>query len=147
MFSPTACIFKNNIIVPIAVVPRANALPQLVCQPFVVPKGTWRIIWNLVTIFEPESPQSEYATFPEENPINPAPGSDPHFTNPEPISDTQWAVSITVGDEEALARPIPYLIDFLYSGESFNSRKLIRHDPTIVVSKDPIEPPPPGGGR
>jgi hypothetical protein len=148
MFAPAACVFRNTIIVPIAVLPPSlpGGEPQLVCPPFIVPTGTWTLVWNLVTLNTPEAP---LATFPEEQGVVPLLGTSQKFDSFRRISDTQWINTLTNPEDKAKAKatPLSYLIRFYYGlpvePNLFTSqdRRVIGHDPTIVVSQDPVEPP------
>ncbi len=151
MISPIATTYKNNIIVPIAVLapPVPGKDPQLVCPAFIVPLGDWLIVWNLVTI---HYAQLAHATFPDQKGIALILGQTQNFTSSMRVSETQWVSSIVNTPRETMAKafPLSYVVSFYYppAGDS-NERKLytsedrhvISHDPTIVVSQDPIEPP------
>ncbi|HXU45661.1 MAG TPA: hypothetical protein VN783_09050 [Thermoanaerobaculia bacterium] len=148
MISPAASIYENNIIVPIAVLPPliVGKDPRLVCPPFIVHPGDWLIVWELVTI---HYAQLAHATFPDEGGIFEMPGHEQAFTSSTRISDTQWVVSII--NEPQIDKPkvfaIPYGIGFLYPTPgnpnpvlyTSENRNVIRQDPTIVVSQDPVE--------
>lgn len=149
MTQPAATTYKNNIIVPIAVMPPLvpGKEPQLVCPPFIVPLGDWLIVWNLVTI---HYPQIAHAIFPEEAGIALLLGQKPNFSSSTRVSDTQWMASILNAPQESMAKasPLSYVVSFYYPAGASNGGKLytsqdrdvIRHDPTIVVSQDPVEP-------
>lgn len=150
MTLPAATTYKNNIIVPIAVLPPLvpGKEPQLVCPAFIVPLGDWLIVWNLVTI---HYAQLAHATFPEQQGIALILGQPQNFTSSMRISDTQWTASIVNTPKEAMAKafPLSYVVSFYYPpAGNPNDRKLytsedrsvISHDPTIVVSQDPVEP-------
>ncbi|HXU34250.1 MAG TPA: hypothetical protein VN851_27065 [Thermoanaerobaculia bacterium] len=150
MISPAPTTYKNNIIVPIAVLPplMPGKEPQLVCPAFIVPPGDWLIVWNLVTI---HYAQLAHATFPAENGISLIFGQDQNFTSTLRVSETQWVASILNGPKEGKSKAFPlfYLVSFLYptpgnpNGPTLytsQNRNVIRHDPTIVVSQDPVEP-------
>ncbi len=148
MISPIATTYEHNIIVPIAVMPPLvpGKDPQLVCPAFIVPPGDWLIVWNLVTIRHPEITN---ATFPAEKGITLMLGQDQNFTSSVRVSETQWVASI-VNDpksEKAKVFPLSYVVSFYYSPPGSNQkvlyttqdRDVISHDPTIVVSQDPID--------
>ncbi|HEV7667047.1 MAG TPA: hypothetical protein VGS22_00860 [Thermoanaerobaculia bacterium] len=158
MIAPAPALFRDNLIVPIAVLPplAPDGKPRLVCPPFIVPPGSWVISWNLVTIVQPTIVQPElgHATFPEIGGIQLLFGQDPNFTHSAKVSETQWLARITniKREDRAMAFPLAYLVSFFYpmtvGGQNdvpvlFTSedRDLISHDPTIVVSQDPIESP------
>jgi hypothetical protein len=151
MFPPAASTYKNNIFIPIAVLPPliAGTEPRLVCPAFLVPLGDWLIVWNLVTI---NYPQIAHAVFTQSDGIEPKPGLS--FTSSKRISDTQWVTSFKNSSTEAVIETIlaAYVINFDYpmpTAENPNAigtfsstnRKVISHDPTIVITHDPIEPP------
>lgn len=151
MISPAATTYKNNIIVPIAVLPPLvpGKDPQLVCPAFIVPLGDWLIVWNLVTI---HYAQLAHATFPDQRGIALILGQSQNFTSSTRVSDTQWMSSIVNAPHTTMPKvsPLSYVVSFYYPmADSSNERKLytsedrgvISHDPTIVVSQDPIEPP------
>ena len=149
MMLPAASSYKNSLIVPIAVVPPMvpGKEPQLVCQPFIVPLGDWFIVWNLVTI---HTPLAAHATFPESAGIALLLGQTTNFTSSTRLSDTQWMTSILNSPKESMAKasPLSYVVSFYYPGGGDANGKLytsadrgvISHDPTIVVSQDPVEP-------
>ncbi len=157
MFAPGVSIFKDTIVVTIAVFPPlpGETDPRLCCAPFIVPKGNWTIVWNLVTV--QDSPresnvQLAYATFPDEMGIYLLLSQDINFDSSNRVSETQWVTSLPCYiDKKVYA--LSYVIKFNYgpanNRASFSSenRKVIDHDPTIVVSKDPIEPPIGSGGE
>ena len=149
MISPAPTTYRNNIIVPIAVLPplMVGKDPQLVCPAFIVPPGDWLIVWNLVTI---HYAQLVHATFPDEKGIALILGQAQNFTSSTRVSDTQWVASIVNAPKETMAKafPLSYVVSFYYPAPgSPNERKLytsedrgvISHDPTIVVSQDPID--------
>jgi hypothetical protein len=151
MISPTPTTYRNRLIVPIAVVPPLipGKEPQLICPPFILPPGDWVIVWNLVTIDDSELP---HATFPADHGIDLMLGQAQNFSSSTRISETQWVVSVSNGAkaDQSKAFPLFYIVSFLYSaGGAGNSpvlyssrnRHVIHHDPTIVVSQDPVEPP------
>lgn len=151
MISPAPTTYRNNLIVPIAVVPPLipGKEPQLICPPFIVPPGDWVIVWNLVTIHYSEL---AHATFPAERGIELMIGQAQNFNSSARISETQWVASVSNGTkaDQSKAFPLFYIVSFLYpDGGAGNSpmlytsenRHVIRHDPTIVVSQDPVEPP------
>lgn len=152
--SLTPNTYRNNILVPIAVLPPliAGKEPALVCPPFIVPPGDWLIVWNLVTIHYAEL---AHAIFPEERGITLILGQTQNLHSSSRISDTQWLASIVNDpkDQQAKAFPLSYVVSFLYPTVSSQGnspppilytsqdRHVISHDPTIVVSQDPVEPP------
>jgi hypothetical protein len=142
----------HTIIVPVLVsqpmIPEGP--PQLQAPTFVLPQGSWSIIWNLVTIFP-----FQFAAFQEQEGIVIPPNQALSFTNSVFLSGTQWQASIVNDITEDLL-PISYIINFSLSVTnqdvelspsavpsagifSSQDRKVISHDPTIAVSKDPIE--------
>lgn len=149
MISPAPSTYKDNIIVTVAVLaPQVpGGKPRLVCPPFIVPPGDWVVIWNLVTISQAEVVA---ATFPKAKGIVPLLGQGQNFTLSTQISDTQWLAKISSGprDDKGKAFPFSYEVRFYYPATkqkrkhvfSSTDRELIRHDPTIVVSQDPVEP-------
>jgi hypothetical protein len=153
MIAPAPAVFRGNLIIPIAVLPPLppDGKPRLFCPPFIVPPGSWVISWNLVTIVQPEQ---GHATFPDIGGIQLLLGQDPNFIHSAKLSETQWLARITNVEREdkPKAFPLAYLVSFLYpmtvGGKNgvpvlFTSkdRDLISHDPTIVVSQDPVESP------
>lgn len=154
MTPPMATLYRNNIIVPIAVVPPLlpGKDPQLVCPAFIVPPGDWSIVWNLVTIHYAEL---VHATFPETRGVELMVGQPQNFNSSMRISETQWAASVSNETKSELSKAFPlfYVVSFFYPGPTAagatatpvlytsQNRGVIRHDPTIVVSQDPVEPP------
>ncbi|MEP7009578.1 MAG: hypothetical protein ABJC13_04580 [Acidobacteriota bacterium] len=148
MISPIATTYEHNIIVPIAVMPPLvpGKDPQLVCPAFIVPPGDWLIVWNLVTIRQPEIAK---ATFPAEKGIALMYGQGQNFDWSRRISETQWVASVGNGPKTAMAKvfPLSYVVSFYYPAPGSNKkvryttkdRGVISHDPTIVVSQDPID--------
>lgn len=144
MFSPTPCTYRNNtIIIPIAV----HVIPggtRLVCPPFIVPSGDWTLVWNLVTITDPESP---HAVFEPKTGIQAVLGAHHKLRPSKQISDTQWAASFSANCE-ATVEPFSYAVRYILPNPSgkrvlydSTERKVITHDPTIVIAHDPVEPP------
>jgi hypothetical protein len=107
--------------------------------PFWVPKGTWTLVWNLVTLhLDRGAPLATFA----------APGillkSGEHqrlvVLKEGRASDTQYWMTVENMDapEQAL---LGY--DILFGG-GLRMRQV--YDPTIIVATDPIDPPPGEGG-
>ncbi len=149
MILPAPTSYKNNLIIPIAVMPPLvpGGEPQLVCPSFILPLGEWLLVWNLVTIIHPELSR---ATFADKG-IVPMLGQTPNFSSSFQTSDTQWVCSISNESKEEVSKAYPffYVVRFRYPqpGQGndltvFTSedRAVIDHDPTIVVSQDPAEP-------
>lgn len=143
MFALEPCIYGNTIIIPIAVVPPSpgGTQPRLARPPFLVPAGSWTLVWNLVTI----PSRLPAATFPTENGIELQETGAIRFNASARISDTQWSASAVTSSEASMSS-VSYNINFNWPGDpevlvSSTDRKVISHDPTIVVSHDPIEPP------
>ncbi|MDX1998750.1 MAG: hypothetical protein SF066_13620 [Thermoanaerobaculia bacterium] len=151
MISPSPTTYRNRLIVPIAVVPPAisGKEPRLICPPFILPPGDWVIVWNLVTIDDSEL---TLATFPADHGIDLMLGQAQNFNSSTRVSETQWRASVSNGAkaDQSKAFPLFYIVSFHYpAGGAGNApalftsknRHVIRHDPTIVVSQDPVEPP------
>lgn len=148
MLPPVSTLCNRTLIVPLAVVPplEEGGDPSLLCAPFIVPQGSWTIVWNLVTLSAPrgaEDPPALQATFAAGRGILPVFGQELRLLNCWQLSPTQWAASI-VNEIEKRADAVTYDIAFDYGGKNggYRSQDVCHHDPTIVVTKDPIEPPP-----
>jgi hypothetical protein len=151
MLPPVPTLCGKTLIVPLGVFPPPvdKEEPTMVCAPFLVPKGIWTIVWNLVTLHEPrgkDDPEPLQATFAEKG-IAPLFGQEVKLlTPPWQVSPTQWAVSID-NQTEKRADALSYDIAIQYgpannSGDRrvYRANEICHHDPTIVVTKDPIEP-------
>jgi hypothetical protein len=151
MLPPVPTLCNRTLFVPLAVLPPAEkgGTPTLLCPTFVVPQGEWTIVWNLVTLNPQrgaDDPEPLQARFAAGKGILPIVGQELHTTISWAISPTQWAASI-VNQIEKRVDAITYDVAIEYGdgNDAYESKKICHHDPTIVVSKDPIEPPPSGG--
>jgi hypothetical protein len=126
----------RTIYVPVRVSPPTlgSGDPLVWTPPLALPKGTWKVIWQL----DPESLQLAKFIFP---------GIEKHDPNsvPQLIVENNWigtdhdhcAVTLTNQTNE-VEEPASCSMDFYLEkpqGGTFT------HDPTIAVTKDPLDPP------
>jgi hypothetical protein len=156
MAAPDYSVFKdtvtNTIAVTVTVYPPSpgGTCPQVRCPTFLVPgTGPWTIVWDLVSINDPlrvDDPKARYAAFEQGRGVALFLGQRQNFTAEKRVSDTQWAVSFT-NDGRDVVESLGYEIRFTYGEEnalfSTTNRQVLHHDPSRVVSKDPVEPLPP----
>jgi hypothetical protein len=91
--------------------------------------GFYEVVWNLVTVGG-----GSIATFASE-PLKVPEGGDPStLGNVRTISPTQCAATLDAKGPSVQA--IPYSLQITKPGGA-----LIRHDPSIIVSEDPVEIP------
>ncbi len=103
-------------------------LGELRSASFGAPAGVIRIVWNLMTV------AGEQATF-NETPLECASTGACNLINIQRLSPTQCS-AILMGNTKVL-QPLPYLIRV----DLMSTATTLVHDPTIVVSPDPVEIP------
>ncbi len=132
MSSPEYSVFSDTYVIPVIVHPPVLGNPEakVYCPTFILPKGLSRIVWNLVTL------GPRVAVFAEEG-ISELLDGPYKLTDSAAVSPTQWTAHLR-HDCPQLFDGIAYRINFHFTDDTEN---LYQHDPTIVVSRDPIEPP------
>jgi hypothetical protein len=148
MPTPSYSIFSRTFVVPVMITPPANAdqCLKVSCEPIIVPPGRWKIVWNLIVA---DLKLASPAKLDRKEGIQTLLKPGYYLTDSVWISETQWEAMLE-HDCKILVDAISYEICFTYGTSNHlyrtTDRRLIRHDPTIVVSRDPVEPPTGGGG-
>lgn len=137
MFFPTVTVFRGTLLIPIFADPSTG---KAFVGSFTLPAGKWQLIWTLCTLGG--SPTSATAVFAEDGVVfgSPLPGASITVKDVRMVSPTQWVTDIDNQVKE-LGGVISYTLNLRAIGGAATVGFRFPHDPTIFVSKDPIDPP------
>jgi hypothetical protein len=147
MPSPSYSVFARTIAVTVTVTPPStpDAALRVHCDTIIVPRaddcGGWRIVWNLVT---DSLSAARLAKFPLEGGIKPLFGPLYPLAESVRISETQWTAVMDHRCEPKVDSLSYEVYFYLWPDKTLLSTadpKVLGHDPTIVVARDPVEPP------
>jgi hypothetical protein len=137
MFFPTVTVFRGTFLIPVFADPSTG---NAFVGSFTLPAGKWQLVWTVSTLGG--SATSATIVFADDGVVidRSLPGDAVTLKDLRMVSPTQWAAGIDNRVQE-VGGVVQYTLNLRSIGGTATVGFRFPHDPTIFISKDPIDPP------